>query len=158
MTAPPPSPPAPAPAAGPGAALVVPLPAPIVGMVKPLAAGNRKRWRARIASLPEGASVLRASDGALLGTTPFEIELPRRELPVTIVLRRPGFREARLVLDGKVMPAKEAEVARPGPPQSIRPRLDLRTRRRAPRPDRRPAPVRSRSRNPLEDEIMLPRR
>jgi len=81
------APEAPAPAPPPG-----PAPAP-----SPPPAARKILWLVK--SDPAGADVVRASDGVLLGRTPYMTERPAEPGSIQVVLRRPGYREERATLD-----------------------------------------------------------
>ena len=57
----------------------------------------RVRWS--LGSLPDKAAVVRESDGAVLGSTPWQRELPASPGVETYVLRMPGYRDGRVTLD-----------------------------------------------------------
>jgi serine/threonine protein kinase len=58
-----------------------------------------------VTSTPVGASVLRAEDGAFLGRTPYRSSFPKGTKEMTLVVRKEGFKEQRVVVplleDGK---------------------------------------------------------
>jgi hypothetical protein len=82
-----------APAGAPGPAL--PAPASSSGEIQVLPAVH-----VRIDSTPRGSQVV--LDGRKLGTTPFEIDLPRGDRARIFTLRRAGFQDAQLEVHGDV--------------------------------------------------------
>jgi serine/threonine-protein kinase len=98
---------APAPAPAPVAAPAPAKPAePAVAAVK-----------IEVTSTPPGASVLRAEDGAFLGRTPYRASFPKSTKELTLVVKREGFKDARVVVplleDGKSEVALEASAPAP---------------------------------------------
>ena len=73
----------------------------------------RPAVRVVIRSKPGGAEVRLSRRGDPIGETPFVLERPPGEFPVTVWLRRRGYRPARLVIEGAgEIPAVELERRR----------------------------------------------
>jgi hypothetical protein len=74
-----------------------------------------------IASKPSGAEVFRAADGVLLGTTPFEIEMPRGDGEAVFLLKKSRYRDERVALrlDGDVLHSTPAWVGFAGAGQVV---------------------------------------
>jgi serine/threonine-protein kinase len=77
-----------------------------------------------VTSAPAGASVVRAEDGAFLGRTPYRASFPKSSKELTLVVRKEGFQEQRLVVplleDGKSEVTLEA-VPAPAPAAAAAP-------------------------------------
>jgi len=54
----------------------------------------------QIDSLPRGALVVRKSDGARLGETPFTYQIEPQKASVSVILRHKGYRDEVLILPG----------------------------------------------------------
>src|SRR5262249_38732390 len=81
-----------------------------------------------IESQPSGAQVLRASDNALLGTTPFSENVVKSDEVVRYVLKLTGYVDARVELparaDASRLVALLADPPPPGPaPAPVAPRV-----------------------------------
>jgi serine/threonine-protein kinase len=75
------------------------------------AAGPRLRWE--VSSRPPGATVRRAEDGRVLGTTPWTLENRAQAGILRLRLQRDGYAEAGVVLD-LTSPSKQTIILPPG--------------------------------------------
>jgi serine/threonine-protein kinase len=138
------------PAAGPRsaatatAALVPPQPA-----AGPPAAATKVRWR--VTSQPAGAQVVRMSDGAVLGTTPWESEQDRGAQRVELRLKLQGYVDQSLELSQSA-DAERSEQLRRAPAAALEP-PHPRGKRRGPLP--RPATSKSSSEDLSDDELRI---
>ena len=66
----------------------------------------------RITSDPPGADVYRAFDGIRVGQTPLEQKLPRMEADAVLVLRRRGYRDARVEIRLNADASREIKLER----------------------------------------------
>ncbi len=80
-----------------GLLIVFRAPSQPVVVVPPPAAPQRVHWS--LVSTPEKASVVRESDGTVLGTTPWQNELPIGAGSENYLVRLPGYRDGHVTLD-----------------------------------------------------------
>jgi hypothetical protein len=51
-----------------------------------------------IVSIPSGATVFRAPDGGVLGTTPFTLSLPKSDKDLAVIVRADGYQDRRVTV------------------------------------------------------------
>lgn len=91
---------------------------PVVAPNQPLATVE---WK--IASRPNGATVLRADNGQVLGTTPFTLSYPAGPGTMKVLLRAPGYADQPVILDQSA-PMDMKYVLKSTRPRSKRPKSD----------------------------------
>ena len=72
-------------------------------------------------SEPPGAAVLRRDTGAVLGTTPFDQDLPRGTDPIELVFRKSGYEDNTRVLvpDTSAVLTTALVAQKPAPPPAV---------------------------------------
>jgi len=80
----------------PAPAIARPAPMPSTPAAEPA----KPLFSLRVTSRPSGAEVLRTSDGELLGLTPLELALPAATVPVSLQVRKAGYRSELVELPG----------------------------------------------------------
>jgi tRNA A-37 threonylcarbamoyl transferase component Bud32 len=89
-------------------------PAP-TGELPPVAPAAPEKVTISFSSLPSGAVVTMKDTGEVLGTTPFDREMPPSETPLSVVFKKPGYEETEQPLVPKSSGPLNASL-RPTPP------------------------------------------
>ncbi|MFO0578476.1 MAG: serine/threonine-protein kinase [Polyangia bacterium] len=108
--------PAPGGMASPPSAIAAPNPPAVAQVTPPPAAPPAAPTapaavKLSIASEPPGAQVVSTVDGKILGKTPWQLERPRPDGKLEVVLRLDGYAETKLVFDGQSDDARQIKLA-----------------------------------------------
>jgi eukaryotic-like serine/threonine-protein kinase len=88
------------------------------GELPPVAPAAPEKVTISFSSLPSGAVVTVKNTGEVLGTTPFDKDMPSSETPLAVVFKKPGYEEAEQPLVPKSSGPLNASL-RPAPPPAM---------------------------------------
>ncbi len=88
------------------------------GELPPVAPAAPEKVTISFSSLPNGAVVTVKDTGEVLGTTPFDKDMPSSETPLAVVFKKPGYEEAEQPLVPKSSGPLNASL-RPTPPPAV---------------------------------------
>lgn len=87
------------------------------GGPKPAPAGTSQQVHWTLSSNPDGAEVLRKSDGQSLGFTPWNHDEPQGSGPFAVVLRKPGHEDLEIVFERHLSMSRHAKLVAAAAPQ-----------------------------------------